>query len=269
MYDCVNLETSKMDIKAIYQLRIFSIEDVMDALSISKSSAVKLLQRLRVKGIVQHIRKNLYTTVDLSSGQPTVNRFEVASSVTPSSYVGWHTALEFHGLAHQVYYKAYVGSESRFNRFTFGGTEFEHCIAPITTNFQAGVVTPAHSPNVRVTDLERTFVDCCDRIDRSGGAGELIHCLEGIVMLDEGKLRHYLELYGKAFLYQKTGFMLERIQSQAHISDQLIAYCRKNAGNSVKWLTNGSDSTHYVSRWKLYVPDECMTTENPIDYDRI
>lgn len=249
-----------MDLKAIYRLKIFSLEDVMDVLSATKPSAVKLLQRLRDKGIVQHIRKNLYTAIDLASGQPLADKYEVGSSVSPSSYIGWHTALEFHGLAHQVFYNAYVGSESRFNGFTFAGTEFEHCVAPITADAQFGVITPIHSPNVRVTDLERTFVDCCDRLDRSGGAGELVHCCEGIVMLDEDKLRRYLQLYGKAFLYQKTGFMLERIQAQAHISNELIDFCRKQAGNSVKRLTNASDSTHYVSRWKLYVPNDLMTT---------
>lgn len=255
-----------MDLKAIYRLRIFSLEDVMDALSITKPSAAKLLQRLQDKGIVQHIRKNLYTTIDLASGQPLADKYEVGSSVSPTSYIGWHTALEFHGMAHQVFYNAYVGSESRFNRFTFGGTEFEHCVAPIAADTQSGVITPIHSPHVRVTDLERTFVDCCDRLDRSGGAGELVHCLEGIVILDEDKLRRYLQLYGKAFLYQKTGFMLERIQAQAHISDELIDLCRKQAGNSVKRLTNASDSTHYVSRWKLYVPNDLMTTVNNNDY---
>lgn len=255
-----------MDLKAIYRLRIFSLEDVMDALSVTKPSAAKLLQRLRDKGIVQHIRKNLYTAIELASGQPLVDKYEVGSSVSPTSYIGWHTALEFHGLAHQVFYNAYVGSESRFNRFTFGGTEFEHCVAPISADAQAGVITPTLSPHVRVTDLERTFVDCCDRLDRSGGAGELFHCLEGIVMLNEDKLRGYLQLYDKAFLYQKTGFMLERIQAQAHISGELIGFCRKQAGNSVKRLTNASDSTHYVSRWKLYVPDDIMTTVNNNDY---
>ncbi|MBQ9577808.1 MAG: hypothetical protein IJV11_13150 [Muribaculaceae bacterium] len=97
-------------------------------------------------------------------------------------------------------------------------------------------------------------------LDRSGGTGELIHCLEGIVMLDEDKLRRYLQLYDKAFLYQKTGFMLERIQAQAHISDELIDFCRKQASNSVKRLTSASESTHYVSRWKLYILDDLMTT---------
>ena len=255
-----------MDLKAIYRLRIFSLEDVMDALSVTKSSAAKLLQRLRDKGIVQHIRKNLYTTIDLASGQPIADKYEVGSSVSSSSYIGWHTALEFHGLAHQEFYNAYVGSESRFNRFTFGGTEFEHCVAPVAADTQTGVSTPIHSPHVRVTDLERTFVDCCDRLDRSGGAGELVHCFESIMMLDEDKLRRYLQLYGKAFLYQKTGFMLERTQAQAHISDELIDFCRKQAGNSVKRLTNSSDSTHYVSRWKLYVPDDLMTTVNNNDH---
>ena len=79
-------------------------------------------------------------------------------------------------------------------------------------------------------------------------------------MLDEDKLRRYLQLYDKAFLYQKTGFMLERIQAQAHISDELIDFCRKQASNSVKRLTSASESTHYVSRWKLYILDDLMTT---------
>ena len=91
-----------MDLKAIYRLRIFSLKDVMDALSVTKPSAAKLLQRLRDKGIVQHIRKNLYTAIDLASGKPLADKYEVGSSVSPSSYIGWHTALEFHGLAHQA-----------------------------------------------------------------------------------------------------------------------------------------------------------------------
>lgn len=159
-----------MELKAIYRLRIFSHEDVMDALYVTKPSTVKLLQRLRDNGIVLHIHKNLYTTIGLASGQPLADKYEVGSSVSPSYYIGWHTALEFLGLAHQVFYNAYVGTESRFNRFTFGGTEFEHCVAPISVHAESGVITPTHSPHVRVTDLKRAFVDCCDRLDRSGGA---------------------------------------------------------------------------------------------------
>lgn len=251
-----------MDWKAIYRLRIFSLGVVMDAFSITKPSAIKLLQRLLDKGIVVRIRKNLYTAIDLASGQPLADKYEVGASISTTSYIGWHTALEFHGLAHQVFFNAYVGSESRFNRFTFGGTVFEYCAAPISADTRSGVITPIHSPHVRVTDLERTFVDCCDRLDRSGGASELVQCFEGIVMLDEDKLLQYLQLYDKAFLYKKTGFMLERIQTQAHISNELIGLCRKRAGNSVKRLTNAIDSTRYISRWKLYVPHDLMNIDD-------
>ncbi len=247
-----------MDISILYKLRIFSLENVMIAMSVSKSSAAKALLRWQQKGIVQLIRKNMYTAIDPSTNKPLVDKYEVASHVSPGSYVGWHTALEFHGLAHQSFFNAYVGSDTRFNKFRFEDTDFEYCAAMHSDTIDSGIAVPNGNPHVRVTDLERSIVDCCDRLDRSGGAEELLHCLESVVMLDEGKLLQYLNLYNKAFLYQKVGFILERIQNQAHITDQTIELCRKKGALHVKRLTNTSDSDHFVVSWKLYVPDYCL-----------
>ena len=94
-----------------------------------------------------------------------------------------------------------------------------------------GVITPKGNPLVRVTDLERTLLDCFDRIDRAGGIEELLHCMESVVLLDENKLSGYLKLYNKSFLYQKTGFLLERIKDRAHVSDEFICTCREKGKN--------------------------------------
>lgn len=248
-----------MDLSKIYRMRVFSLDDVATEFAITKTSASKALLRWQQKGIVQMIRKNMYTAIDLSSGKPIVDRYEIASKASATSFVGWHSALEYHGLAHQLFFTTYVGSSSRFNKFKFEESEFVYCADPHLGMLDAGILVPDGNPHVRVTDLERTIVDCCDRLDRAGGAEELLHCLDGVVMLDERKLLSYMELYGKAFLYQKVGFLLERIQQQAHISDEFIALCREKGALHVKLLTNGPESDSYVKGWKLYVPSYCIT----------
>ena len=74
------------------------------------------------------------------------------------------------------------------------------------------MMTPKGNSYVRVTDVESTLLDCFDRIDRAEGIEELLHCMEGIVLLNEERLIDYLARYDKAFLYQKTGYLLERIK---------------------------------------------------------
>ena len=91
---------------------------------------------------------------------------------------------------------------------------------PFEPTAENGVITPKGNPYVHVTDLERTVIDCCDRIERAGGIEELLHCMEGISLLDEPKLEKYLALYNKAFLYQKVGFILEHSKEHHHISDR-------------------------------------------------
>ena len=47
---------------------------------------------------------------------------------------------------------------------------------PFEPTAENGVITPKGNPYVHVTDLERTVIDCCDRIERAGG-------IEGIASL--------------------------------------------------------------------------------------
>lgn len=252
----------------LYKMRIFSREDVMSRFEMSRDSAAGALQRWQKQELVTLIRRNMYSVMDLSTGKALADAYEIATRISPSAYVGWHSALEFYGLAHQTFYMMFVGSDTRFNNFRFDNVEYLYCKSPLIPSSETGIMTPMGNPYVRVTDLERTIIDCCDRIDRAGGPEELMHCLESVVMLDEEKLLRYLSLYDKAFLYQKVGFMLETIQEQARISPDFISTCQTRGAISPQRLTNDLDSNKFVNRWRLYVPEYCVTL-NQAGYELI
>ena len=238
-------------------MRIFTLSDLSDASGRSVSSLSSMLQRWQKQGLTMQIRRNLYCMVDPVSGQPTVSKYEIGSHLASSAYINYHTALEFHGIAHQPFNEAMVSCKSRITPFSFDGTDYHIFQDKLGT---VGVVTPKGNPLVRVTDLERTLIDCFDRIDRAGGIEELQHCMESVVLLDENKLSDYLKLYNKSFLYQKTGFLLEQIKDRVHISDEFINACRVMGKNHVKWLTNSDESDTFIKEWQLYVP-QLITNE--------
>ena len=234
-----------------YKMRIFTLAELSAATGKSVQVLSSMLQRWQRQGLAMQIRRNLYCMVDPVSGQPTVNKFEIGSRLSDSAYISHHTALEFHGIAHQPFNEVMVTSSTRITPFTFDDTDYHFYQDKIGGQ---GVITPKGSPLVKVTDLERTLIDCIDRIDRSGGIEELLHCMESVVLLDEKKLLIYLHAYAKSFLYQKTGYLLERITDQARISSDFIETCRKMGKSHVKWLTNSDESDTFIKEWQLYVP---------------
>ncbi len=252
------MSTNNNFIHQLCQTRIFTPTDVSHIFQMTPKSVSGALLRWQEQGIIRQIRRGLYTAIDPVSGIPIADRYEIGSHVSDTAYIGWHSALEIHGLAHQQYFSLYVASESAFNPFTFEDIDFICCNMP--SPHDLGIITPIGT-HYRVTDLERTLIDCFDRIDRAGGVEELLHCMESIRTLDEQKLRTYLAAYDKKFLYQKTGFFLEFIQEQAHISDQLIADCHQQGATCVQHLTGDGDCKQYIKQWKLYVPTYCLPNE--------
>ena len=61
------------------------------------------------------------TCISGETGAPVANRFQIASSLTKTSYISHHTAMEFYGITDQVFYEVYVSSETEFKSFLFDG----------------------------------------------------------------------------------------------------------------------------------------------------
>lgn len=62
---------------------------------------------------------------------------------------------------------------------------------------------------IKITDKEKTFVDCINKPELAGGGEHLVTTLELIGKLDGTKILKYLTYYNSKKLYAKVGFMLE------------------------------------------------------------
>jgi predicted transcriptional regulator of viral defense system len=244
----------KKYLEEFHQLKIFHKKDVL-SLPQDDNAVKELLRRYKKMELISQIRRDMYTVTDLADKTSLATKYEIASRITPSAYLAYHAALEYHGLANQVFHEIYVSSDERFNNFEYEGISYTYCDSRISV----GVVNPPMDSMVKVTDLERTVVDCIDCIGRSGGLEELTVSFSLITFLKEEQLLSYLKAYKKQVLYQKVGFILSYFQNEMKLSDKFLIECRAKIGNSIRYLTDTNESNTYFREWKLYAPENILS----------
>ena len=236
--------------RKLHGVKLFTLQDV-SALTGNENTAQSLLASGTSDATICHIRTNLYGVTDLATGQCAANKYEIASNISETACVAYHSAMEYHGLGHQLFNEMSVISDSTFRTFEFEGVTYVRRQPKITE----GVIVPVMNSKVRVTDLERTIIDCIDRIKYAGGLEELLNNFTSVAYIDEDKLKVYLDAYGKASLYQKAGFLLSMYKKQWRLSAGFFNHCKTHIGKSTRYLTDVTDHTDYVSEWRLCVPE--------------
>lgn len=233
--------------------KCFSFKEVERMVGGNCNTAKSLLRQYVQKGYIQQVKKNLYVSISMESGMPAATRYQIASSITPTSYVSHRSAFEYYGYANQVSYEMNVSSDTAFADFEYEGINYAY----IASRLPEGII---EQQGVRVTDPERTTMDYIGDFDHIGGLEELLRSLEMISFLSEEKLLKYLELSGKAVLYQKVGYILEHFKDSLKLSDYFFEVCCLRKGKSKRYFTKSANQNRmvYNSRWGLMVPENLL-----------
>lgn len=198
---------------------------------------------------IKKVRNSLYVSLD-SKGYNLSNKFEIASKINENAYISYHSALEYYGLANQVFNDVIVSSSIRFNNFIFEDSEY---IFVKSNNYNQ--INFIESENIRISSLEKTIIDCIDDINLAGGIEEVLNALEQIKYLDESKLLDALRSYNKVFLYQKTGYLLEMYKENVSLSEDFFNECKKHLTSQIKYfLNNDYKEIALNKKWQLIAP---------------
>lgn len=235
----------------LLKLEVFSFNKVEQIVG-TADAAKRLLDRYVKKGLLKKIKRNLYYCVNLENKNSTANRFTVGSNINRTAYLSHHSALEYHGLAHQTFYEVYVASDKVFRNFEFEDITYKYVRNP----FDNGVIVPESNAKIRVTNVERTFIDCIKNIDLAGGTEELFQCLDSAMTLNNDRLLEYLNLYDIQFLYQKAGYIFERYKTDFGIKDELIDACQQKVGEGIRYFDEDAREGNgvLIKKWKLIIP---------------
>ena len=210
--------------------KLITKKEVIDKFENEKQYSNWIALKLK-SNIYKKVRNNLYALVDPSINDIYSTKFEVASKISESSFICYHSALEYYGIANQVFSNVFVGSLTRFNNFVFNDNEF---IFKSAKNIK--FVNNIINEGIKVSSLEKTIVDCIDNINLAGGIEEILNALEQIKYLNEKKILEVLLDINKMVLYQKVGYLLELYNNQFEFSDDFFKECKTHISKKVNYL---------------------------------
>ena len=230
----------------MYRLGCFTMQDVADIVG-EQSTAAYVVNDYQRKGYIDRIHRNLYVTMDMETKQPTLSRYQIGSRLFPDAYISLYSAFEAWGYAPQTCGEVYVATESRFTDFRYNGVFYRRVKRRNADTEQVGGAV--------VTSLEQTVVDSIHNFDKVAGLENIAECIKRLPPLDMDKLLECLRRYGKGFLYQKRGYVLERLQAYVKLPEAFYRECRKHCPSTVRYMGKGAEGLVYCKEWGIYAPE--------------
>ena len=249
--------------ETLIDLGCFSRND-LKTITGSDSAANSLIHDYLQKGLIERVRRDLYTAISIETKQPIPSRYKIASHLFDDACISHHSAFEYYGYANQVFYEVYVTTENRFQSFDYDGVTYHR----ITPRYEAFTEL---SNGVRASSIECTVIDSINDIEKVGGLEETLRCLMLIPSLNHDKLLFTLAAYDSGFLYQKSGYLLESLQNSLNLPEIFFIECLKHISSSKKYLMKEHSGFVWHEKWRLYAPADIqvITNKGVSDYDAI
>jgi len=211
-----------------------------------------LVYRLTRQGRIRAVSAGVYTG-GLSSAP--FNRFALPAKLRPDAVIAFHSALEFAGVANQVFQVTYYLSRRPRRDVVYDGGSF-HQAAPFTRLLRAkrADFLVETQGGIRATTRERSFVDCLASLEYSGGVEELDRCLAMFPSFDFEAAFEYLRLLGSPWLYSRVGYMLDRHAEKLYFSPKYRDKFLRRAPRGVVYLEKKEAGQRWIPTWNLMAP---------------
>lgn len=260
--------------KKLYTKRIFSLKDVLNQYKnyqVSKNYVQRLLKRKEAK----RIRSGLYYIVPIDNEKYVPNPISIGADLVSPYYFSTITALYLHGIIKQqtlgnVFIFSKCSKAFKYEKTTYKIRRTRHFFGIENMDFE-GV-------KVKVTDKERTFIDCLNSKTISFKSFlKLVKDME----INFKRLLKYLDKLNNKFLYAKCGFALEKLQYK-NVSEKDLRKLKNRTGKKIYYLERKIPSYttlipgarirktiyrfsriyqqkhHYIKRWNLMVPEDII-----------
>lgn len=193
-------------------MEVFLYRDARRILGGSQDSTKGVLRRLRKKGRILEIEKGKYLLVPSRAGVEgswSQVPYLLVPRLVEEYYVGFWSALNHWGLTEQVPRTVFVATTKQKRPVEFGPTTFRFVrISP--KKFFGTTDTKIAGGSFRISDREKTIVDCLDFPHYAGGMDEITKALwEGRNELDFAKLMRHAKRQGVGVLLRRLGYLLE------------------------------------------------------------
>jgi predicted transcriptional regulator of viral defense system len=250
------IESKLLTTLASRNKNIFSIADAQEVVGSTYIATKLLVNGLVEKSWLFRLIPGKYLIVPLSAGEEaefTGDWFVVGKYlIAPAQYYfSYYSALVIHEMTTQPVMTVYTSTPKRRKKTKVLGATYQNVYTNPGKIWGIEEVWVKPTEKVRVSDLERTIIDCLNNPKLCGGISELA---KGIwIKRDEinfERLLSYAERFNSKAVIKRLGFLLELFDLSSEIQKKL-----KEKATSTFVLLDPSlpSAGKYQSKWHLRI----------------
>ncbi len=231
--------------------KIFTLDDLKGLVDKPKN----LLDQLTRKKWILKIRRGVYAITPLEAGENgadsyTMHSFVIGSLVTKPYYIGYWSALNYHGLTEQTPASVYIAVPKPKNSRTILDVRYVFVTIPPRKMFGTDEIE-IEKRKVTISSVEKTLVDCLDHPEHCGGLNEVTRALYfSRDELDAEKIVEYAIKIGNTAVIKRLGYICETFGWKNYL--QILSNAKLKSGYSMLDPTRPKTG-HIVERWKIKV----------------
>ncbi len=217
--------------------RIVGADFISSHLDISKNYAIVLLYSLAKKGAAVKLAKGTYLLVHPEilygrkgfSEDPLLIIDELMSELERNYYVAYISAAHVQGVAHQLPFALHI-AVTRRKRRNIKAPGISIRFVTLKQDRFFGIEDMKYSDRkLKVSNLEKTVLDCLERSDLCGGVSDVaVMISDSAKRIEWKKLVDHAKLFKNQALVQRLGCILEKLMRQGlHIDKQVIETLHK------------------------------------------
>jgi len=230
------------------------------------ANVTSLLRHHLRAGNIKRVSREVFAAVPahLAADRMVIDCFAAASKLRTDGVLGFHSALELHGIAYSEFNEVQLISAGRTEpvELPFGACRFVTPPKALVTAGKTDYLTATMDRQgvaVRVTAVERTIVDVLHRPELTGGIEEVLKSLDLVRYLDPAKVADYVELLDNRSIASVSGWWLEKRRDALGVTDEVLIRLRARLPRS-KHYALGAQSGHavLVEPWRVLLPPQAV-----------
>jgi len=229
---------------------------VREAKKILKEEPYLTLHSLKEKKWILALKGGLYAIVPLDIGVKgsedfIVHDFVIASHLTKPYYIGFWSALNYHGLSDQIPKSVFIATKKAKKSLTILNTEF--VFVQLSDERFIGIEKiEIEDQKVNISNVNKNIVDCLDHPEHSGGIEEVARAIYfNHKELNFKKIKEYALKMKNMTILKRVGFILEKVRLLEEYME-ILKEVKLTKGYS-KFDTISKKKGKYNEKWKLLV----------------
>jgi len=249
MIRSLSSQESKLILRLEWEKQPFlTAKHVQETLGVSNGNARVILHRLVEKGWLFPVVPGIFEYIPAERGEEAfvdTNSLALGSVLVEPYAFAYATAAYHHGLTTQASTKVYIQTNNgKSHTITARGKPYRVTVVQNAIFF--GIINVnAYGASVKMTDIEKTVVDCLDQPQAAGDIPEIAGMLWlGKNQFNWQRLIDYSFVFNKQTLIQRLGFLCDslKIQIPNHDRERMLGKVDKNfcyLGRPAKWGKGG------------------------------